>query len=80
MQSFDFSIVQREDQEVSANGMSATVNQMEALLVYFGMKKVDLNFPDENEEPAVIERRTELYSLLFEILKRDDGLFAFSSS
>ena len=80
MQSFDFSVVQRDDQEVSANGMSATVNQPEALVAYFGVNDADLNFSGENEKPAGVERRTELYSMLLEVLKRDDGLFAFSSS
>ncbi len=61
MQSFHFSVVQQDDQEVSANGMSATVNQIQALLAYFGMKDADLNFSGENEEPTVVERRTELY-------------------
>ena len=80
MQSFDFSIAQRGDQEVSANGMSATVGQVQALLAYFGMKETDLNFWSEDEEATVVERRTELYSMLLEVLKRDDGLFALSSS
>ncbi len=43
MQSFDFRTAQRGDQEVSANGMSATVGQVKALLAYFGMKETDLN-------------------------------------
>ncbi len=80
MQSFDFSVVQRDNQEVSANGMSATVEQVETLLAYFGLKDADLNSSCESEDPTVIERRTELYSMLFEALKCDDGLFAFSSS
>ena len=47
---------------------------------YFNMKEADLNFSDDDEEPTVLERRTELYSMMFELLKQDDGLFAFSSS
>ncbi len=80
MQSFDFSVVQRDDQEVSANGMSATIEQVETLLAYFGLKDADLNSFCEGENPTVVERRTELYSMLFEALKCDDGLFAFSNS
>ena len=80
LRSFDFSVVQSDDQEVSANGMSATVNQIDAVLAYFRMEEADLNFLNANEEPAVIERLTQLYCMMFELLKRDDGLIAFSSS
>ncbi len=44
------------------------------------MREADLIFSVDDQEPTVIERRTELYSMMFELLKQDDGLFAFSSS
>ena len=44
------------------------------------VQRDDLNSSCESEDPTVVERRTELYSMLFEALKCDDGLFAFSSS
>ncbi len=79
-QSFDFSVAPRGEQEVCANGMSATIYQVETVLAYFNLRETELTFPIDPEESTVVERRTELYSLMFELLKRDDGLFAFSSS
>ncbi len=69
IQSFEFSVAQRDDQEVSANVRSATVNQVDTVLAYFSMKEADLNFSTDDEEPTIIERRTELYSMMFELLK-----------
>ncbi len=80
MQSFDFCMVQRDDQDVSVNGMSATINQVDAMLAYFNRKDTDLRFSDDDEEPTVVERRTELFSMMFEMFQQDEGLFAFSSS
>ncbi len=56
MQILDFNLVLRDDQELSANGMSATGSHVDAVLVYFNLKKTDLNFSTNSEEVAETER------------------------
>ena len=60
--------------------MEPTPRQVDILLSYWGHKTLDLNFPIKEENAATIERRMEFYSFAFELLKRDDGFFAMSTS
>ena len=50
----NFCMVLRNDQELRANGMSATVIQIDAVLACFNVKEIDLKL---GEEAAVTERQ-----------------------
>ena len=62
MENFDFSVVQREEQEVGANGVEATASQVDATVAFFGWKKTNLIFSAVDEVPETIETPNELYS------------------